>query len=148
MENRSILTDKQLDKLKPDTLFDFIDKSPLDTLHRKLLKYTLGINKSAPNMAIYGDKGETPLAIKGFTLMVNFWYHLTNLPGTSLANIALKENIEMRSNWIKTIEKILNIFNLAEHIDSTIFNFLSKKIRKNCTNQNGKKQTTIDYSRL
>ena len=40
VENWSILTEKQLDKLNADTLFDFIDKSPLDTLHRKLFKYT------------------------------------------------------------------------------------------------------------
>ena len=62
VENSSILANKQLGKLNADTLFDFIDKSPIDTLHRKLLKYTLGINKSAPNMAIYEDTGEIPLA--------------------------------------------------------------------------------------
>ena len=94
-------------------------------------------------MAIYGDTGETPLAIKGFTLMVNFWHHLTNLPETSLANIALKENIEIRSNWLKTIEKILNIFNLVEYTDSPIFNSLSKKIGKNSINRNGKKQSAL-----
>ena len=31
VENWSILTDKQLGKLNADTLFDFIDKSPIDT---------------------------------------------------------------------------------------------------------------------
>ena len=66
VENWSILTDKQLGKLNADSIFDFIDKSSLDSLHRKLLKYTLGVNKSSPNISIYGDTGEIPLSIKGY----------------------------------------------------------------------------------
>ena len=86
---------------------DFIDKSALDTMHRKLLRYILGVNNSSPNLALYGDTGEIPLTIKGFTLMVNFWHHVNELPETSFASLALKENIEIRTNWIKTIEKII-----------------------------------------
>ena len=128
VENWSILTKKQLQNLNAETISDFIDKSALDTMHRKLLRYILGVNKSSPNIALYGDTGEIPLTIKGFTLMVNFWHHVNELPETSLASLALKENIEIRTNWIKTIEKIINIFNLAQHIDSPTFKFTSKKI--------------------
>ena len=128
VENWSILTDKQLAKLNADTLFSFIDKSPLDILHRKIVRYTLGVNNSSPNIAIYGDTGEIPLTIKGFTLLVNFWHHLNMLPELSLANLALKENIQMRTNWIKTVEKIFNIFNLTEHVDAVPFKDRSKKV--------------------
>ncbi len=130
VENWSILTDKQLSKLNAGSMFDFIDKSSLDSLHRKLLKYTLGVNKSSPNIAIYGDTGEIPISIKGFTLMVNFWHHLTKLPDTSLAKLALKENIHLRTNWLKTIEKVMNIFNLSELVDNPLFSQHSKLISK------------------
>ena len=63
--------------------------------------FTLGGGRSAPNISVYGDTGEVPLTIKGFTLMVNFWHHLTNLPDTNLAKLALKENIAIRTNWLK-----------------------------------------------
>ena len=128
VENWSTLSDKQLANLNAGTLFSHIDKAPLDILHRKILRYTLGVNNSSPNIAIYGDTGEIPLTIKGFTLLVNFWHHLNMLPEHSLANLALKENIEMRTNWIKTVEKIINIFNLAEHIDNPSFKDKSKKL--------------------
>ena len=121
VENWSTLTDKQLDKLNVETLFDFTDKSPIDALHRKLIRYILGVNNSSPNISVYGDTGEIPLSIKGFTLMVNFWHHITNLPESSLANLALRENIRLRTNWIKTVEKIINIFNLAEHVENPCF---------------------------
>ena len=86
------------------------------------------MNNSSPNIAIYGDTGEIPLTIKGFTLLVNFWHHLNMLPELSLANLALKENIQMRTNWIKTVEKIFNIFNLTEHVDAVPFKDRSKKV--------------------
>ena len=41
---------------------------------------------------------------------------MTNLPNTSLAKKALLENIELRTNWIKTIEKLINTLNLADKI--------------------------------
>ena len=39
-----------------------------------------------------------------------------NLPDTFLAKKALLENIALRSNWILTIEKLINTFNLADKI--------------------------------
>ena len=96
--------DKQLEKLNADTVFDFIDKSPLDTLHRKVLKYILGVNKSSPNLAIYGDTGEIPLTIKGFTLLVNFWLHFLVslwlpfwLPPGEPGSQGITENVERQS---------------------------------------------------
>ena len=98
VENWSTLSDKQLANLSSGTLLSLIDKAPLDVLHRKILKYTLGVNKSTPNIAIYGDTGETPLTIKALTLLVTFWYHLNMLPEHSLAYLALKEHIKMHTN--------------------------------------------------
>ena len=37
-------------------------------------------------------------------------------PDTSLAKKALFENIAFRTNWIRTIEKLINTFNLADKI--------------------------------
>ncbi len=140
VENWSTLTDNQLEKLTADNIFDYTDKSPLDTLHRKLLKYILGVNKSSPNFATYGNTGEIPLTIKGFTVMVNFWHHLNNLPETSLAKLALKESIEIRTNWLKTVEKIMNILNLADITDNPCFKYFSRNLGSISTLQNGKKK--------
>ena len=149
VENWSTLTDKQLEKLNADTVFDFIDKSPLDILHRKVLKYILGVNKSSPNLAIYGDTGEIPLTIKGFTLLVNFWHHLTNLPDTSLAKLALKESIEIRTNWLKTVEKIMNIFHLTDYVDNPCFKHFFREIGKTFYTSKWEDSIgTIGYSRL
>ena len=119
VENWGILTDKKLENF-PTTIFTSISDSKADILHRKFLKYILGVSKSCPNLAIYGETGELPLSLKGFRLLINYWLRLTNLPDNSLAKKALLENITLRTNWIKTVEKLLGYFSLTDAIDNPI----------------------------
>ena len=65
-------------------------------------------------MAVYGDTGEIPLSLKGYRLMLNYWKRLCTLPEKSLAKKALIENANIRTNWIKTIEKLVRNFRLIE----------------------------------
>ena len=65
-------------------------------------------------MALYGDTGEIPLSIKGYRLMIDYWKRLNTLPESNLAKIALIENINIRTSWIRTIENLLKTFNLTE----------------------------------
>ena len=149
VENWSTLTDKQLENFSPDTIFDLINKSPMDTLHRKLLKYILGVNQSSPNLAVYGDSGEIPLSIKGFSLMLNFWHHLNNRPENSLAKLALKESTELRTNWIKTIEKIFNLFEMTGYVDNPCFkHFCKEKGKKIYVSKWEESISTTESSRL
>ena len=79
-------------------------------------------------MGIYGDTGEIPLSIKGYRLMVDYWKRLNTLPEPNLAKKALMENINIRTNWIMTIEKLLKTFSLTEATGSdTQFKRASKQ---------------------
>ena len=115
-ENWSTLTDKELTKYDNKFIFSNILTSKCDVTHRKLLKSILGVSRSCPNLAIYGETGEIPITMKSYRLTLNFWHRVNNLPDTSLAKKALLENIALRTNWIKTIEKLINTFNLADKI--------------------------------
>ena len=108
------MTDKALNNFTETDLFDKVNDSTTDIIHRKILKYTLGLSKLCPNMAVHGDTGEVPLSIKGHRLMLDYWNRLNTLPDSNLAKKALKENVKIRTNWIMTIEKLLKSFNLIE----------------------------------
>ena len=112
------MTDKELETFTEINVFDKVNNSKTDILHRKFLKYTLGLSKSCPNMAIHGDTGEVPLSIKGYRLMLDYWNRLNNLPETNLAKKALKVNVKIRTNWIMTVEKLVKTFNLVESTDN------------------------------
>ena len=82
-ENSLILTEKQF-RLAPDKII-INENIVVNLLHRKFLKYILGVNRSAPNLAVYGDTGESPLIAKGYRFMINFWYRLHTHPDKTLA---------------------------------------------------------------
>ena len=114
VENWATLTDKKIQNYTDVEIFNDTNKSKVDVIHRKFLKYILGVSKSCPNIAVYGETSEIPLSLKGYGLMLNYWNRLTNLPDKSLAKKALLENINLRTNWILTIEKLIRTFQLTE----------------------------------
>ena len=115
-ENWSTLTDNDVTKFDNDFIFSGTATSKIDITHRKFLKFILGVSRSCPNLALYGDTGEIPISMKSYRLTLNCWHRVTNLPNTSLAKKALLENIDLRTNWIRTIEKLINTLNLADKI--------------------------------
>ena len=128
VENWAILSDRKLLKFTDTTVFNETGDTKTDIIHRKVLKFILGVSKSCPNFATYGETGEIPLSLKGYKLMLNFWFRLSHLPDNNLAKKALIENVNLRTNWIKTIEKLLNCLKLTEFVDNrNQFELASKK---------------------
>ena len=109
------MTDKKIQNYHA-TSYEEVSTSKIDLVHRKFLKFILGVPKSCPNLAVYGETGETPLSFKGYRLTLNLWHRVTNLPDTAMVKKALLENISLRTNWIMSIEKLINHFNLADTI--------------------------------
>ena len=114
VENWSIFSDLDIERFDDTSLYKKTEKHSADIVHRKLLKFVLGVSKTCHNVAIYGETGEVPLSLKGYRLMLNYWKRLSALPEKSLAKKALIENANIRTNWIKTIEKIVRCLNLIQ----------------------------------
>ena len=117
VENWATLSDRNLRNCTVDTFIGMND-AKANNLHRRFLKYVLGVSKSCPTLAVLGETGEVPLMLKGFRLMLNYWFRVSNLPNYTLAKKALLENISLRTNWIVTVEKLMNCFNLTDSIRS------------------------------
>ena len=117
-ENWLVLSDKKIKNFNTTSLYSDIAISKIDLVHRKILKFVLGVSKSCPNLAVYGETGETPLSYKGYRMTINFWHRVTNLPDTTLVKKAMLENIGLRTNWIITMEKMINHFKLADTLGS------------------------------
>ena len=118
VENWGVMTNKRLQNFTKEHFWTDILNAKASNIHRKFLKYILGVTKSCPNLAVMGETGEIPLTLKGYRLMIQYWYRVTNLPRETLAKQALLENIDLKTNWIKTIEKLVNTFNLSNSIQN------------------------------
>ena len=115
-ENLSQFSSNDIRKYQNDDIFKATTKSKIDTTHRKLLKFIMGVSRSCPNLAIYGDTGEIPLSLKCHRMKLNYWHRVTNMSNDTLVKTALLENISLRTNWIMTIEKLVNTLNVADKI--------------------------------
>jgi len=102
------------------------DNCEINVVHKKFLKYALGVGKSTPNLAVMGDTGEIPLLFKGFRLMLIYWHRLHSLPNESLVKKALNENVQMRTSWIRTIEKLFNLFQITYSENTNTFKARTK----------------------
>ena len=118
VENWATLGDRKLRNFTDTSIFEETNDTKTDIAHRKFIKFILGVSKSCPNIATYGETGEIPLSLKGYRLMLNFWFRVTHLHENTLAKKALIENINLRTNWIITIEKLLKCLKLTECINN------------------------------
>lgn len=113
-ENWLVFGNKKIETFSGTTIFDCDLK--LDLLHRRFLRFIMGVSKSTPNLGVYGDCGEVPLSLRAYRLYLRYWIRTCNLPGDSLVKLALLENVEMRTNWIKTIEHLIRSLGLIERV--------------------------------
>ena len=60
--------------------------------------------------------------------MINYWHRIRALPDETLVKKALLENTIMRSNWIRTIEKLMNIFGIQFSENNIKFKANNNKI--------------------
>ena len=55
----------------------YVKAEEIEKVHRKFIKFALGLPSTAANLAIYGEVGRTPLDIRRNALMVKYWLRLT-----------------------------------------------------------------------
>ena len=117
-ENWNTLSDLSIKRFDKNSLFSMTSVSKIDITHRKFLKNILGVTRACPSLSVYGETCEIPISLKSYRLTLNYWHRVTNLPDTVLAKKALLENIELRTNWIITIEKLISALDLADKVEN------------------------------
>ena len=85
VENWLTLSNKKLEKITLDNIFTELNDTKANMIHRKFLKYVLGVTKSCPTLALMGETAEIPIIVKGLRLMLKFWHRLNHLNNESLA---------------------------------------------------------------
>ena len=64
--------------LKTGNFTNSYDDHPLEKVHTKFIKYTLGLNKFASNHAIRAEVGRYPLELKIYEKLIKYWHRMEN----------------------------------------------------------------------
>ena len=73
----------------------------------KFAKYILGVNKTAPNLAVLGELGMIPCSVDAIKLCVGFWHHVVNSNPDSLINKIYLSSVNNNSDWYRIKMKLL-----------------------------------------
>ena len=92
----------------------YIKAEEIEKVHRKFIKFALGLPSSAANLAVYGEIGRTPLDVRRNVLMVKYWLRLaTDREISPYLSEAYLESLS-DSPWAVHIKKVLERAGFAE----------------------------------
>ena len=89
----------------------------LEKCHLKFLRYTLGVNKHAPNLAVYGDSGRFPLATFSVINTIKYLHRILNITEQEncLLYNAFIENrtLNITNSWYNKIDSLLTKLDIS-----------------------------------
>ena len=132
-ENQTVMTDRQIEKCRANRneIYNLAMDSPLTRTQLRFTKFVMGVGKHCPNMTIFGESAALPLLTRAQVHMIKFWDRIRNLDQNTLVNMAYRENVELDTNWCKTIQTLKSIFNLhSRKIEPTDFPLFAKRTIK------------------
>ena len=95
------------------SLYNVMIKDIIEKCHLKFCRYTLGVTKHAPNLAVYGDMGRYPMGYNAAINFMKYWHRVANM--TENDNILLfsafiesKGSICLKQSWFKNVEQVLH----------------------------------------
>ena len=94
-----------------------IAKQSFEKVHLRHLKYLLGINRKASNVAAWGECGSFPLFISCFSRCIKYFQRITKLDDSSLVKAAFKEQVNSSLSWFNGIRSIINCFDKIQPSD-------------------------------
>ena len=113
-ENFTTLTEKQIEKYKNGHLniYELATSANITTTQLKFTKFILGVGKSTPNMAVFGEAATIPLHMRAQIHMLKFWNRIRDMGEDTLVKLAYKENVENNTTWCKSIQVLNTAYQL------------------------------------
>ena len=88
-----------------------ISEDPLEKVHISFLKWTLNLNKTTSNAAVWGDSGRYPLAVELSAQVFSYWDRLNNMgrdDENCLVRYAFEEQQNLNLSWYNNIAQARN----------------------------------------
>ena len=128
------------------------NQDPMEKLHTRFLKFCLGLNRRASNMAVYGDLGRYPLYIDQCVQSLNYIYYIEHETNNKIlkrfySNVTLSARTGKASilHFSKKLQEMTGIHMFANRRKS--FQFLLRKSLQTDFSLYWKQLITTNYSK-
>ena len=112
--NKSII--KQLNTSNTQNFIPKFSRAYSEKVHISYLKWALGVHKKASNIGVWGETGRYPLIYQSLRLALNYYKRLQNLPDSTFAHAAMKEQKAMKLPWYQNLEPLMKLDEIF-HLD-------------------------------
>ena len=105
------------------TSINKISNDPLENLHLKFLKWTLGLTAKATNLVCWGDTGRVPIAANAIKQVLGYVRRLETLSKNeteTLAGNAFKEQQQLSLAWYNRVQDIKMALEIRETTNPTV----------------------------
>ncbi len=96
------------------SFYNELKNNIFEKCHLKYLRYVLGVNKKAPNLAIYGDSGRFPIYLSTISMFIKYWHRLVNVKNDILQD-AYKLHEMNHSEWYNDVTTLFKRVELSIH---------------------------------
>ena len=83
---------------------------PIDSLEKvqlKFLRRALGVGRTTPNLALYGDTNKLPLLVRQRYMFLKYWARLTQMPEGSVLSNIYAEHRKLDTPYMKKVKSTL-----------------------------------------
>ena len=112
--NKSI--NKQLNTSNTQNFIPKVSRAYSEKVHISYLKWALGVHKKASNIGVWEGTDRYPLIYQSLRLALNYYKRLQNLPDSTFAHAAMKEQKAMKLPWYQNLEPLMKLDDIF-HLD-------------------------------
>ena len=110
------------------------EKFKAETLNQQCCRVLLSVHRKASRLAVLGDLGRYPLAIKAMALTLNYRLCLASKPANSLVGLVMSEMAVMASKgvdcWLTRTEKMASLLKIPDiRYSKTSGQYVLKKVQ-------------------
>ena len=80
-ENFAAMSEREVEKCKNGitTVYELANQAKMTTSQLKFIKFILGIGKTSPNMAVFGEAAVMPLLFRAYIVMLKYWNRIRTM---------------------------------------------------------------------
>ena len=110
----------------------FLENLDIEKVHVRFIKFILGVNKKAVNLAVKGELGRFPIGISCLLQALKYWDHLQSSENTLLRealSLSTTLNNEGVFSWVTFVKSLFKMINIdVEHISQEAVVLLRNKL--------------------
>ena len=97
------MSEREVEKCKNGitTVYELANQAKMTTSQLKFIKFILGIGKTSPNMAVFGEAAVMPLLFRAYIVMLKYWNRIRTMDDNTLVKLAYKEKWKATAHGAK-----------------------------------------------